>query len=144
VAGDQDQGPPELGRLGPAVRERLRLLHGLSPGMAARPPTMATALLFAATDPAELETAIAAHQAQIDQLRGPLPAALAHAYRLLAPIWQASGFRALGPDATVAELLAYAPAELAAQVRELLAAAGVDPDALRWPPVVGPGPWPGA
>jgi hypothetical protein len=36
----------------------------------------------------------------------------------------------------LADLLVLAPPELAARVREDLTGAGVDPDALRWPPVV--------
>ena len=38
------------------------------------------------------------------------------------------------PAAPLAELLALAPAELAATVRAELAAAGLDPDATGWPP----------
>jgi hypothetical protein len=40
------------------------------------------------------------------------------------------------PAAPLADLLALAPPELAARVREDLTGARVDPDALRWPPVV--------
>ena len=83
------------------------------------------------------------HQAQAQQLRGPLPAAFGRAYLTLEPIWHQIGARALGPAATLAELLTLAPAELAAQVRGELAAAGLDPEATAWPPRGWPPPrWP--
>jgi hypothetical protein len=149
VTGDQPRRPPgpldpDRGRLGPAARARLDALHTLAPGMAARLPRVAVAFLFAAATPAELETAAQAHDAQAAQLRGPLPAALADAYRTLAGLWQTIGFQALGPAATLPELLALADPALAARVREGLTTAGMAPDALAWPPMVGPGPWPGA
>jgi hypothetical protein len=143
VAGDQDQGPADPldgGRLGAAVRYRLGALHELAPGLAARPPLVRVAFLMAASSPAERETAAATHDAQAAQLRGPLPAALGRAYEALAPLWLAAGFRQLGPGATLAQLLALAARldpELAAGVREDLTGAGLDPDQLGWPPVVG-------
>jgi hypothetical protein len=98
---------------------------------------------MAASTPEERAAVAQAHLAQAEQLTGPLPAALGRAYLDLQQLWHTGGFRALGPAATLGELLTVAPPELAARVRERLAAAGVDPDALAWPPVVGPGPWPG-
>jgi hypothetical protein len=41
------------------------------------------------------------------------------------------------PTVALADLLVLAPAELAAQVRAELAAAGLDPDATGWPPADG-------
>jgi hypothetical protein len=134
--GRQRRGP-EPGRLSAGERARLAGLHQLAPGQAARPPLVAEAFLFAASSAAELETAAQAHEAQAAQLRGPLPAALGRAYLTLEPLWRATGLRALGPAATLAELLSLAPPELAAQVRGELAAAGLDPNATAWPP-----PWP--
>jgi hypothetical protein len=133
--------PPDPGRLSAGERDRLAALHQLAPGLAARPPLVAEAFLFAAATPAERETAAQAHEAQAQQLRGLLPAALGRAYLDLQPLWQATGLRALGPAATLAELLSLAPAELAAQVRADLAAAGLDPSAVTWPPPWAP-PWP--
>jgi hypothetical protein len=125
--------PPEPGRLSAGERARLAGLHQLAPGLAARPPLVLVAFLMAASSPAERETAAQAHDAQAQQLRGPLPAALGRAYLTLEPIWYQLA-RALGPTATLAELLSLAPPELAAQVRADLAAAGLDPDATAWPP----------
>jgi hypothetical protein len=147
VAGDQPQGPPapDPGRSRAGHRDRLVGLHELAPGLAARPAVpMAVAFLLASSTPAERDAAAQAHEAQAAQLRGPVVAAYARAFELLAPAWHAFGFRKLGPRATVAELLAHVSPELAGQVRGELLAAGVDPDALRWPPVVSPPGWPGA
>jgi hypothetical protein len=126
--------PPEPGRLSAAERARLAALHELAPGLAARPVLVSDCWLMAASTPAERETAAQAHAAQAAQLRGPIPAALARAYLALEPLWVAVGFRAFGPAATVGALLRLAPAERAAQLREDLAAAGLDPDATEWPP----------
>jgi hypothetical protein len=49
------------------------------------------------------------HQAQAQQLRGPLPAAFGRAYLTLEPIWQQAGARALGPVATLGDLLVPRP-----------------------------------
>jgi hypothetical protein len=134
--------PGQPGRLGAGERARLAGLHQLAPGLAARPPLIAEAFLCAASSTAERETAAQAHEAQAEQLRGPLPAALGRAYSTLEPLWRAAGRRALGPLATLAELLSLAPAELAEQVRADLTAAGVDPDQLAWPPRGWTPPWP--
>jgi hypothetical protein len=131
---DQDHNPGPL-RLGGAARERLTRLHELAPGLAARPQPVAVAHLFASSTPAEREAAAQAHDAQAAQLRGPIPAALAGAYLELQPLWHAVGFRALGPAATLAQLLQLAPPEQAAVVRDRLTAAGINPDATGWPPV---------
>jgi hypothetical protein len=56
------------------------------------------------------------HQVQAQQLRGPLPARFGRAYLTLEPIWHQVGVRALGPVATLAELLSLAPPELASAV----------------------------
>jgi hypothetical protein len=128
-------GPgPDPDRRSAASRGRLVELHGLAPGLEARPQPVAVAHLFASSIPEEREAAAQAHDAQAAQLRGPIPAALARAYLELQPLWQAVGFHAFGPAATVAQLLTLAPPELAAQVREDLIGAGIDPDATGWPP----------
>jgi hypothetical protein len=135
MADDQGQGPAaEPGRLSAAARHRLQQLHELAPDLPARGLLVAHTFLFAASNPAELETAAAAHDEQARQLRGPIPPAGARTYRALERLWIGGGFRAFGPAATVRELLTLADPKLATQVREDLTAAGVDPEATGWPP----------
>jgi hypothetical protein len=128
---------PDPGRRGGAARERLAGLHGLAPGLDARPQPVAVAHLLASSTPEEREAAAQAHDAQAAQLRGPIPAALAWAYLELLPLWHVVGFRTFGPAATLAQLLALAPPEQAARVRARLTGAGIDPDATGWPPTHG-------
>jgi hypothetical protein len=138
VAGDQDQGPPARhpGRLGPAQRDRLDALHALAPLGGRRRLVFHAWLLTAAAD-AELETVAQAHEAQARQLRDPaIRAALRSAWQVVDPIRFTPGRGR--PDLPLADLLALAPPELAAQVRAELAAAGLDPDATGWPPPSGP------
>jgi hypothetical protein len=137
MAGDDQDQAPGSPRPSGASRGRLVELHRWAPGQAARPIPVAIAFLMAASTPEERETAAQAHDAQAAQLRGPIPAALASAYLELQSLWQAVGFRILGPSATVAQLLALAPPEQAERVRADLTGAGIDPDATGWPP---PGP----
>jgi hypothetical protein len=136
MADDQARGgwPPGTG---PAQHERLRRLHEWGPGQEARPPLVAVCFLLAASSPAEWETAARAHDAQAAQLRGPLPAAFADTYHDLAPLWVAVGARAFGDGAAVAQLLQLVQPELAARVHGRLTGAGVSPDVLIWPPVIG-------
>jgi hypothetical protein len=108
-------------------------LHQLAP-LRGRRLLFAHAFLLAAASDAELETAAAAHQAQVDQLADArLVEAMRTAYRVLEPTWHGIGFRALGPAADLAELLELAPAELAELVEVELRAAGLDPHATCWP-----------
>jgi hypothetical protein len=94
------------------------------------------AFLFAAASDAELETAAQAHEAQARQLRDPaVRAALRGAWQVVDPLRFIPGRHDLG--APLVDLLELAPAELARRARAELRAAGLDPDALGWPP---PGP----
>jgi hypothetical protein len=121
------QQPP-----GPGRAWLLGALHELAP-LAGRPLLVAHAWLFAAASDAELDAAAGAHEAQAAQLRDPaVRGALRRAYSTLEPIRVQAGPRLV----RLAELLALAPPELAAQVAAELRAAGLDP-APPWPP---PGP----
>jgi hypothetical protein len=121
------------GRLGPAERARLDALHALAP-LAGRRLQLVHAFLFAAATDAELETAAQAHEAQARQLRDPhVRRALRGAWQVVDPLRFTPGRH--DPTMALADLLALAPAELAAQVWAGLAAAGLDPDATGWPPL---------
>jgi len=134
MAGDQDPG-----WLRGAARERMARLHELAPGLAARPIPVAVCFLCAISSPEERAAAAEAHLAQAEQLRGPIPPALARVYLDLQQLWHAAGFRAFGPGATVPQVLTLATPEQVERVRADLAAAGVDPDtATRWPPPAWP------
>jgi hypothetical protein len=116
---------------------RLALLHELAP-LRGRPLLVAHAFLLASASDAELDAAAGAHEAQAVQLRDrELVGAMRRAYRTLEPIRIKAGPRLV----FLAELLAAAPPELAAQVERELRAAGLDP-APPWPPPA-PG-WPSA
>jgi hypothetical protein len=134
VAGDPpDQGPTDRdpGRLGAAARARLDALHQLAP-LGGRRLLVVHTFLFAAATDGELEVAAQAHEAQARQLRDPaIRAALRGAWSVVDPLRLIPGRGR--PDVPLAELLALAPAELAAQVRAELTAAGLDPDATGWP-----------
>jgi hypothetical protein len=126
----EPEGP---GRLSAAARARLDALHTLAP-LGGRRVLAVHAFLFAAASDAELDTAAQAHEAQARQLRDPeVRAALRRAWQVVEPLRFIPGHGR--PDAPLAELLALAPAELAATVRVELAAAGLDPDATGWPPL---------
>jgi hypothetical protein len=107
-------------------------LHQLAPP-AGRRLLVAHAFLFAAATDAERDTAAQAHEAQARQLRDPaVRAALGAAWEVVDPLRHVPGHGR--PDTPLVELLALAPPELAAAVREDLAAAGLDPEATGWPP----------
>jgi hypothetical protein len=128
---DQAAQPPS-----PPAAWRLRALHELAP-LQARPLLVAHAHLFASASDAELDAAASAHEAQAAQLRDrELVDAMRRAYRTLEPIRLQTGPRLV----LLAELLAAAPPELAAQVAGELRAVGLDP-APPWPPPGSPG-WP--
>jgi hypothetical protein len=114
----------------------LGALHELAP-LAGRPLLVAHAFVLSAASDAEVDAAASAHEAQARQLRDrELVEALRRAYRTLEPIRLQTGPRLV----LLAELLAAAPPELAAQVAGELRAVGLDP-APPWPPRPGPG-WP--
>jgi hypothetical protein len=128
---DPAEGDP--GRLGPAQRARLEALHQPAP-LGGRRLLLVHAFLFASATDAELDTAAQAHEAQAAQLRDPaVRAALRGAWPVVDRLRFLPGMG--GPMTPLAELLALAPAELAATVRAELAAAGLDPDATGWPPL---------
>jgi hypothetical protein len=107
-------------------------LHQLAPLAGRR--LLVHAFLFAAATDADLDTAAQAHEAQARQLRDPaIRRALRSAWETVDPIRFTLAGRG-HPDRPLAELLALAPAELAAQVRAELATAGLAPDATGWPP----------
>jgi hypothetical protein len=136
MAGDDQDQAPDPGRLTPAQRARLDALHKLAP-LGGRRLLLVHAFLFTAASDAELDSAAEAHEAQARQLRDPaVRAALRGAWQVLDPLRFIPGHG--HPGEVLADLLALAPAELAAAVRAELAGAGLDPDATGWPPPAGP------